>query len=865
MHRSRRAFAAAISVSIALSTGVAAAHADVASILYVNDGVSANCADTGSGAGGAATPFCTIQAAANAAVAGDTVEIAAGSYKGAVDITSSGTAAAPIAFETTGGDVTIADAKGQTGPALSFTQASYVEVEGSVGAGVSESQRFQIKGLAVTASSHITVDSIAATGPSEGVEVTGDSSDVTVTRSFLYGQTGGILVEPGSSGDVISTNEVISGAVGISVEGAADTAITSNTVWGSNAPTGLIGISADSTGTSIENNIVDFTEVLAGPSYGISVDSTSAAGTTEDYNVVSPSQVYGSPGEESAYAWAGAAYTSQSAFTAATGQGKHDSLDSPQFNPTPYTNEITAPQINSANSAAPGILGTDLYGYPCMIDPVVAVSGAGSPAYCARGAVQQAYTTTVTPSAIPTGALSVNLNSAMSQTSVVENTPISIQSAPTPAVSYVVNWGDGTTSAPAPGSATTADTTITHTYARTGTYTITDTAKLTDGTTAVAGTTFTTAGSGYTPVGPQRVLDTRKGIGAPSAKVAAGQDVNLKLAGIDGIPANATAVALNLTVADATGNGYLAAVPTGDGVATSNLNYRAGQTVANTVIVPVANGSITIYNEGAGSADLIADVSGYFTQGTGDGYAATPLKRILDTRSGNGAPKAKVAANSGVPVTIAGADSIPAGVTAVAVHVTVVDTTGNGWIAAEPDGAGTPGTSILNYLKGQTISNTVIVPVAVDGKIELYNGGNTPVDLIADVSGYFSPGSIAAYVPIDPFRDWDSRQDYDFLPANGSQTYELDIPNYSPYTIPAGASVITNITLTDETANGYITAYPYGTAKPTTSNLNYAKNQTIAGLSILNTTGVENNITVYNQSPGTSDIILDVFGYFATS
>ena len=862
MHRLRRAFVAAVSVSTALGASVAVAHADAASVLYVNNAASANCSDTDTGAGSAATPFCTIQAAADAAVAGDTVDIAAGTYRGAVDVTSSGTAAAPIVFQMTSGSVSIMNT---TGPALSFSGASYIEVEGSVGVGEAENQHFNIWGVAVNASSHITLDSIMATGPGKGVEVTGASSDVTVTRSVLYGQTGGILVAPGSSGDVISTNEVVSGPFGISVEGAADTVITSNTVLGSNAPTGLIEVSANSTGTSIENNIVELTELLAGPSYEVSVDSTSTAGTTEDYNVVSPTS---SSGEESAYSWAGVDYPSQSEFTAATGQGKHDSLNGPQFDPAPYTNTITAPQTNSANSAAPGMLGTDLYGYPCTIDPVVPVTGAGSPAYCARGAVQQAYTTTVNAAATATGALSVNLNSTMSQTSLVEHTPITIRSAPTPAVSYVVNWGDGTTSAPTQGSGTDPATALTHTYAKIGTYTITDTAELTDGTTAVTTSTFTTAGSTYTPFGPTRVLDTRKGTGAPVAKVAAGKSINVELAGADGLPADVTAVALNLTVTDASGHGYLAAVPAGDGVSTSNLNYSAGQTVANSVIVPVVNGSISIYNEATGSADVIADVSGYFTQGTGDGYATVPLKRILDTRSGTGAPKAKVAGNSGIPVTIAGADSIPAGVTAVAVHLTVTDTTGGGWIAAEADGAGVPGTSSLNYGKGQTISNTVIVPVAGNGKIELYNGGATAVDLLADVSGYLSATAPDAYMPVDPTRVWDTRQLSGWTLSGGSSEpawLEGDNGSATSELFPSGATLVANTTVTNARGSGYLSVYPSGASRPATSNVNFGTGQTIANLAILDTTGPSQEVDVYNGATGSVDVIFDVFGYFASN
>jgi hypothetical protein len=843
-----------------MAAGAAVARADASSALYVNDAASAHCTDTGDGAGSSATPFCSIQAAANAAVPGDTVQIAGGTYAGAVDITSAGTAAAPIVLQA-GGNVSIVDGTGQTGvPALGFTRASYVTVEGA-----GESGSFTIKGVAVNASSHITVDrvdsSISSGSTGYGAEITGASSDVAVTRSELSGAAGGLFVGPGSTGDVLSTNEV-SGE--IDVEGSTDTAVTSNTVYGStarSASSGVIEVGDGADGTSIENNIVMVPGLAPGP-FGILVDSTSSAGTTEDYNVIPP-------WTEPVYSWAGVTYRTQAAFTQATGQGEHDSNSSADLGPGLYTTRADAPQLNSANSAAPGMLDTDLYGNPCTFDPVVAVTGAGSPAYCDRGAVQNAYHTTVTATATATGAKTVELGSAMSQTMTLPGASYNVVAAPTPAISYVVDWGDGTTSAPTPGSAIYTATAMTHTYAKNGNYTITTTAEEPGGTSTSTITSFTTAGSTYTPTGPTRILDTRKGTGAPLAKVPVGSSITVQVGGVGAIPAGITAVALNLTVTDTTGSGFLSVVPAGDGASTSNLNYAAGQTVANSVIVPVSeSGAITVYNTGpSGSVDVVADISGYFSPSTGSGYSAATLDRILNTGNGTGAAKAKVPAKSGIPVTIAGVDSIPAGVTAVAVHVTVFDTTGIGWIAAEPDGAGVPGTSSLNYGPGQIVSNTVIVPVASDGRIELYNGGGTtPVDLIADVSGYFSPTSTAEYVPVSPIRDWDSRNDGRALPANGSQDYELQISeDTEPVEAPAGSSIVTNITVTDETTIGFITAYPYGTPNPGTSNLNYAKDQTLAGLSILQATGADNYITVANQSNGTSDIVLDVFGYFSTS
>ena len=66
-----------------------------ATTLYV-DGSSSACSDSGSGT--QTQPFCTIRAAAAVVSAGQTVQVAAGTYPEVVNVPISGTAAAPIVF-----------------------------------------------------------------------------------------------------------------------------------------------------------------------------------------------------------------------------------------------------------------------------------------------------------------------------------------------------------------------------------------------------------------------------------------------------------------------------------------------------------------------------------------------------------------------------------------------------------------------------------------------------------------------------------------------------------------------------------------------------------------------------------------------
>lgn len=78
-------------------------------------------------------------------------------------------------------------------------------------------------------------------------------------------------------------------------------------------------------------------------------------------------------------------------------------------------------------------------------------------------------------------------------------------------------------------------------------------------------------------------------------------------------PYGATAVTLNVTVTDTTSSGYVSVVPEGaDGLGVSSLNFTRGQTLSNQVVSGPGSGYVA-FDLSAGTADLVADVLGYYT------------------------------------------------------------------------------------------------------------------------------------------------------------------------------------------------------------------------------------------------------------
>ncbi len=128
----------------------------------------------------------------------------------------------------------------------------------------------------------------------------------------------------------------------------------------------------------------------------------------------------------------------------------------------------------------------------------------------------------------------------------------------------------------------------------------------------VVGCFSSTALGRHHAVGPTRILDTRNGIGS-SGKVT-NTTLRLPVAGLAGVPGSgASGVVMNVTITGPSAESFLTVWPSGEGMPTaSSLNYTAGLTVANLVIVKLGgDGAVNLANA-FGDTHVIADVVGYF-------------------------------------------------------------------------------------------------------------------------------------------------------------------------------------------------------------------------------------------------------------
>jgi len=253
-------------------------------------------------------------------------------------------------------------------------------------------------------------------------------------------------------------------------------------------------------------------------------------------------------------------------------------------------------------------------------------------------------------------------------------------------------------------------------------------------------------------VAPVRVADTRQS----GKKVGAGQVLVLAPAAGTG----AHAVALNVTATEPDRAGFLTVYPCDAPVpVASNVNYRAGESVADAAVVGLAaDGTVCVYASAA--SHVVVDLNGWFGPAGKASFAAQPPRRIADTRPAG----SMIAAGSELTLAVSGV---------AVLNLTVTGPWSSGYLTAYPCGGARPVVSNLNFGAGETVANAAVVPASSIGTVCVYASATTHV--VVDLDGTFSspdlpattPGQAvvqwgytqvgAPYAAINPFRFGDSK------------------------------------------------------------------------------------------------------------
>jgi len=242
-----------------------------------------------------------------------------------------------------------------------------------------------------------------------------------------------------------------------------------------------------------------------------------------------------------------------------------------------------------------------------------------------------------------------------------------------------------------------------------------------------------TRGGRLIPVPPKRLLDTRARIGVTTTSpLGPNSSLFFNVRGVAPVPANATAVVLNVTATQPTASTFLTAYPDGGVPFASNLNLVAGETRPNLVMMKLgADGSVRIYNA-AGSVHVIADVVGYYQNHIDDTFTGrvVPLAapfRAFDTReyATRLGPNQQEGWNFQPFVASLSSGGAAVGpITGLIANFTSTAVTANSYVTFWPDDAGRPVASALNTAVGQDIPNLQVVALSKGAKpsyLDAYN------------------------------------------------------------------------------------------------------------------------------------------------
>ncbi len=302
---------------------------------------------------------------------------------------------------------------------------------------------------------------------------------------------------------------------------------------------------------------------------------------------------------------------------------------------------------------------------------------------------------------------------------------------------------------------------------------------------------------------------------------------------------------------------------------------RLMRLVGLVVATAIATGSLVAAE--AGASDVGQDIvsppaeSADAAVVAGSRYVPITPLRVVDTRIGRGSTRP--AARSMITVSVitpevAAASGIGAGAaSAVVINLTSVDAAAGGYVTAWPADAPQPPTSSLNPThRGHTLANLVTVPVGPGGRISLYtqSGG----DLLVDVQGvYTASGATRAgrFVSSEPRRLLDTRSPSGIQGAARPMTPGEIVDLLQGSSIgQAGeyAALVLNVTFTDSTGPGFLTAWPRGGPRPEASNVNVERTgQTVANQVIVPFTGGAAGVSIYSSGGG--HLIVDLVGGYS--
>ncbi len=262
----------------------------------------------------------------------------------------------------------------------------------------------------------------------------------------------------------------------------------------------------------------------------------------------------------------------------------------------------------------------------------------------------------------------------------------------------------------------------------------------------VADLTAVSTGGDVIGIAPRRLLDTRDG-----SRLRANTERRVAIAGSPGIPQNATAGVVNVTVVLPSADGFVIVKPCGSSSNASTVNFRRNEVVAHLTFTALSGGDLCVVSSVA--TEVIVDSFGYMAGGSV--RSLTPA-RLLDSRIGFGSNPGRIDSGETARLQVTGRGNVPARALGATVNIVAADSQGDGYVTLWPCDASMPNASTLNMWPGMTRSNQATIKLSGSGElcIRPFTSNGSGVHVVLDVVGYVAgpnTGNPVTTTTIDPY------------------------------------------------------------------------------------------------------------------
>jgi len=246
-------------------------------------------------------------------------------------------------------------------------------------------------------------------------------------------------------------------------------------------------------------------------------------------------------------------------------------------------------------------------------------------------------------------------------------------------------------------------------------------------------------------------------------------------------------------------------------------------------------------------------------------YRPVDPTRVLDSRNGTGGRSTPLVTGEHLDFVGMGDLPAPEGLSAVVLHVAVVDAAAPTYVTLWPTGDDRPIASNINVSPGALENGLVVVKVGTGGLVSLFNHLGK-ADVVADVYGYFTsqPDPDGSYLTgVTPRRLLDTRDGTGLgrrTPLGPAEGVTVPVVGKLGNLVPTGSTaVVANITAVSPSAATFLRAWGPGAA-PLAAVLNVDQGRTLPNMAVI-PLAPDGTLKLDNAS-GYVDVVIDVLGYF---